>query len=266
MPQLPPIPVVQPFPWESLLAYLSLRAIPEVERIHDGTYQRRLERGSVVVSFDPRRSQLVLSAEGWIDVETVRRNVSALFDVGFDSSDVAERLGRSRLLVARMRKVPGMRPLGAWSAFELCVRTILGQQVTVAAAGTLMRRWVQRCRTITPRAVLAAELSQIGMPNKRVEAIRAFALAVQERRVRFDRPWSEVNAMLAQLPGFGPWTREYLAIRLGRQPDAFPATDLGLIRAANVASPAELLKLAERWRPYRAYAATYLWAVARPTR
>jgi len=72
--------------------------------------------------------------------------------------------------------------------------------------------------------------------------------------------------MLAQLPGFGPWTREYLAIRLGRQPDAFPATDLGLIRAANVASPAELLKLAERWRPYRAYAATYLWAVARPTR
>ena len=78
----------------------------------------------------------------------------------------------------------------------------------------------------------------------------------------FERPWSEVEAALKELPGFGPWTRAYLAIRLGRDPDAFPETDLGLIRAAQVDSPARLLALADAWRPYRAYAATYLWAVS----
>ena len=75
-------------------------------------------------------------------------------------------------------------------------------------------------------------------------------------------PWPQVEAALKALPGFGPWTRGYLAIRLGRDPDAFPETDLGLIRAAQVDSPEQLLALADGWRPYRAYAATYLWAVS----
>ena len=138
-----------------------------------------------------------------------------------------------------------MRPLGAWSPFELCVRTILGQQVTVAAAGTLMRRLVERCGTVTPECVADANFDSIGMPGKRVETIRSFARAVADGRVDFERPWPEVEAALKALPGFGPWTRAYLAIRLGRDPDAFPETDLGLIRAAQVDSPAQLLALAE---------------------
>ena len=124
-----------------------------------------------------------------------------------------------------------------------------------------MRRWVERCGSITPACILGANLESIGMPAKRVETIRTLARAVLDGRVRFDSPWSEINGVLESLPGFGPWTREYLAIRLGREPDAFPASDLGLIRAVGVSTPTELLKIAERWRPYRAYAATYLWAV-----
>jgi DNA-3-methyladenine glycosylase II len=110
--------------------------------------------------------------------------------------------------------------------------------------------------------VADADFTAFGMPGKRVETIRTFARAAAAGRVDFARPWSEVEAALKELPGFGPWTRAYLGIRLGRDPDAFPETDLGLIRAAQVDSPAQLLALADGWRPYRAYAATYLWAVS----
>lgn len=254
--------VRSPFPWAELLAYLSHRLIPGIEAIEGNRYRRDLAEGALSVSFDPSTSRLSLTADGSIDAANVSARVAALFDTQFDFAPVAEALGRSRMLASRIKKVPGMRPLGAWSPFELCVRTILGQQVTVAAAGTLMRRWVERCGSITPECILAANIDNIGMPTKRVATIRSLARAAVEGRVRFDAPWREINEVLESLPGFGPWTREYLAIRLGREPDAFPASDLGLIRAAGVSKPAELLKIAERWRPYRAYAATYLWAVA----
>jgi DNA-3-methyladenine glycosylase II len=251
-----------PFPWAEMLAYLSHRLTPGIEAVEEDRYRRQHAGGAVSVSFDSSAPRLVIETTGSVDHKHVRDRVAALFDTEFDYAPVAEALGRSRLLAARMKRVPGMRPLGTWSPFELCVRTILGQQVTVAAAGTLMRRWVERCGAITPECVLSANLDNIGMPTKRVATIRSLAQAVLDGAVRFDAPWGELNEALAQLPGFGPWTREYLAIRLGREPDAFPASDLGLIRAAGVSKPAELLELAERWRPYRAYAATYLWAVA----
>lgn len=251
-----------PFPWAELLAYFSHRLIPGVEAVEGDRYRRELDRGTLTVSYDPGTACLSLATDGDIDGASIRTRVAALFDTTFDFAPIAQALGRSRMLASRMKRVPGMRPLGAWSPFELCVRTILGQQVTVAAAGTLMRRWVERCGAIAPECILAANLDNVGMPAKRVATIRTFAQAVLERRVQFDAPWREIDEALQTLPGFGPWTREYLAIRLGREPDAFPASDLGLIRAAGVSKPAELLKIAERWRPFRAYAATYLWAVA----
>src|SRR5688500_8772480 len=125
-----------------------------------------------------------------------------------------------------------------------------------------MHRIVQRCGDVTPERLLVCALSSVGMPGKRVQTLLALARAVAEQRVQLQQPWPQVNAALQALPGFGPWTRVYLGIRLGRDPDAFPETDLGLIRAAQVDSPAQLLALAEAWRPYRAYAATYLWAVS----
>lgn len=255
------LPVRLPFPWTELLAYLSVRSTPVIEEVTRESYRRRVGDAVVSVAFDSKEARLRIDAEGEVDEQHVRKRAAALFDVGFDSSRISATLGRTRLIGPRMRKVPGLRPLGAWDAFELCVRTILGQQVTVAAAATLMRRWVERCGSITPACVLGADLSAIGMPARRVETIRTLAHAVLEGRVHFDAQWNVVDAVLSTLPGFGPWTRQYLGIRLGRDPDAFPATDLGLMRAANASSPAELLKIAERWRPYRAYAATYLWAV-----
>lgn len=260
--QLAPIPVRTPFPWAALLDYLSVRLVPDIERIEDGCYWRRAEDALVKVSFDTSNAQLNIEVDRDVDVHSVRDRVARLFDVGFVTDPVARALKRSAELRSRIDKLPGLRPLAAWSPFELCVRTILGQQVTVAAAATLMRRWVQRCGAITPECVLAADLTNIGMPGRRVESIRGLARATLDGQVDFARPWSEVDAALRALPGFGPWTRDYLAIRLGREPDAFPASDLGLIRAANASSPKALLELAEQWRPYRAYAATYLWVVS----
>ena len=253
------IAVRTPFPWPQLLEYLERRLIPQFERIEDGEYRRLVGRQTVTVSYRARR--LCVSASGKVRTQDVLERVARLLDVRHDARIVREHLQHSPLLRARIERVPGMRPLGAWSPFELCVRTILGQQVTVAAAGTLMRRLVERCGTVTPECIVNADLSSMGMPGRRVDALRSFASAMLADTVDLDRPWPEVDLALKALPGFGPWTRAYLGIRLGRDADAFPETDLGLIRAARVESPAALLALAQSWRPWRAYAATYLWAV-----
>jgi 3-methyladenine DNA glycosylase/8-oxoguanine DNA glycosylase len=97
------------------------------------------------------------------------------------------------------------------------------------------------------------------MPGKRVATLQTFARAMADGAIDFSRSWPEIDAALAALPGFGPWTRTYLAIRLGRDPDAFPVTDIGLLRALKANTSAELLAAAEAWRPYRAFAAAYLW-------
>jgi len=259
--QVAEIPVVEPFPWRTLLEYFSYRLIPGVERVEAEGFIRRIGKREIAIAYDAARARLLVSADGRVKSESVAERAARLFAVDHDASAVMKDLKRDPLLRPRIASVPGMRPLGAWSPFELCVRTIIGQQVTVAAAGTLMRRLVDRCTEVTPASVIAADLANMGMPGKRVETIRNLAHAVREERVQFDLPWKGVDAALKALPGFGPWTRTYLAIRLGREPDAFPETDLGLIRAAGSASPAALLQQAERWRPWRAYAATYLWAV-----
>lgn len=255
------LPVRTPFPWPHLLDYIAHRLTPQFESIENGSYLRQVGKRTVAVTFDPKAVEVVVTASGRVKTVETLKNVARLLDVDHDARAVREQLHRSAPLERRIAKVPGMRPLGAWSPFELCVRTILGQQVTVAAAGTLMRRLVQRCGSITPECVLSANLDNMGMPGKRVDAIRSFAHAAAHGRVDFEQPWTQVEAALKTLPGFGPWTRAYLGIRLGRDADAFPETDVGLMRAANVGSSRELLTLAQSWRPYRAYAATYLWAV-----
>ena len=257
------ISVHRPFPWAHLLDYLAHRLIPQVEQVEDGMYMRRIGGHRVTVSFDVASARLQVEAGGRVKRAQVLAQVGRLLDVEHDASVVDRRLRRSPLLRPRVERAPGLRPVGAWSPFELGVRTIVGQQVSVAAARTLMHRLVRRCGggALTPECVATANLREIGMPGKRVETIRSFARALLDGHVDFDRPWLEVDAVLKQMPGFGPWTRAYLAIRLGRDPDAFPESDVGLMRAAHVATPTELLALAESWRPYRAFAATYLWAI-----
>lgn len=256
------IAVREPFPWEHLLDYLSHRLVPQAEQIADGKYMRRIGRQRIVVSFDALSARLQVRIDGGRRGGTsIVSQVADLFGIEHDASAIDRQLRRSPLLRSRVRKAAGLRPVGAWVPFELGVRTIVGQQVSVAAACTLMDRLVRRCGAVTPQHVLAANLREIGMPGRRVEAIRSFARAVLDAHVDFKQPWPQVDDVLAQLPGFGPWTRAYLAIRLGRDPDAFPESDIGLIRAAQVSTSSELRRLAESWRPYRAFAATYLWAI-----
>jgi DNA-3-methyladenine glycosylase II len=259
--QVAEIAVVEPFPWRTLVGYFSHRLIPQLERVEPDRFIRRVGKREITVAFDAVRSRLVVTADGRVKSAEICARVAQLFAVDHDARVLPKAFASDPALAPRIAAVPGMRPLGTWSPFELCARTVIGQQVTVAAAGTLMRRLVERCGEITPSCVLSADLSNMGMPGRRVDTIRHLARAVLEERVEFDLPWKSLHAALSTLPGFGPWTRAYLAIRLGRDPDAFPETDLGLIRAAGAASPAELLERAERWRPWRAYAATYLWAV-----
>jgi len=261
------LPVRQPFPWEALLAYLSLRLTPLVERVEDGRFVRRLGESEVAVNYDAERFHLVISAGGQVDKRMVLERTAALFDSDYDAQPVEALLGQSRALKKLIARTPGMRPPGAWSAFELCVRTVIGQQVSVAAARTLFARLAERCGAITPEALLAADLSAIGMPGRRVASLLALARAIEEEDLQLEgRPWAETDEALRALPGFGPWTRAYLGIRLGREADAFPESDLGLMRAAGADTPASLLRLAERWRPYRAHAAIHLWTAGAPAR
>jgi AraC family transcriptional regulator of adaptative response / DNA-3-methyladenine glycosylase II len=167
--------------------------------------------------------------------------------------------------------------LGAWDGFELAVRAVLGQQVSVVGASTLCGRLVETFgkpvalgRGLThlfptPHALASADVAAIGIPENRAKALRALARAVAERTLCLDaaRGLDDAVSRLCQLPGIGEWTAQYIAMRAFGEPDAFPASDLGLRKALGgekaVLSAAKVAALAEAWRPWRAYAAMALW-------
>jgi 3-methyladenine DNA glycosylase/8-oxoguanine DNA glycosylase len=256
------IPVQQPFPWQILLRSLTMRLIPGRERIDKDRYIRLGPNGNPQVSirYDSNAGALHLDLAMSADPAGSARSAARLFRPTHDSQAVNS-LRTDPLLGPRIAAVPGLRPLGGWEPFELCVRTLIGQQVSVKAAQGLIARVVERCGALEPERLAAANLDRIGMPGRRVAAIQGFAAAVRDARVDLGANWRELDRELEALPGFGPWTRSYLGIRLGRDPDAFPASDAGLLRAAGAPSPKALEKIAEAWRPHRALAATYLWMV-----
>jgi 3-methyladenine DNA glycosylase/8-oxoguanine DNA glycosylase len=143
----------------------------------------------------------------------------------------------------------------------MCVRVVLGQQVSVKGAHTIMGRLSALCLGFQPADIAEADLRSIGLTEQRSRTVRALAEAAATGTLRFDRPWPEIAEVLRGIKGIGPWTIAYLAIRLGRDPDSFPETDLGLLRASGATSPKALLEIAESWRPFRSHAALYLWTV-----
>jgi AraC family transcriptional regulator of adaptative response / DNA-3-methyladenine glycosylase II len=170
---------------------------------------------------------------------------------------------------------------GAWDGFELGVRAVLGQQVSVAAATTLAGRLVARfgrplATEVTglthtfpaPADVASARVEEIGVPAKRAETIRCFATAVARGAVSFDGSMDPTafRDVLRELPGVGEWTAEYMALRGLGDPDAFPSGDLGLLRATGIRNARALNARAQAWRPWRAYAALHLWQGARDGR
>ncbi|MFI5285739.1 MAG: AlkA N-terminal domain-containing protein [Candidatus Dormibacteria bacterium] len=274
--------------WDAVLGYLAARAITGVEHVSSGTYRR-----TIVVDGDPGAIEvgrggadhLVLTAHlphwgGLIHhVEQVRR----LFNLDFDLESAVGMLERDPVLGARIASMPGLRTPGAWDPFEVGVRAIIGQQVTVAGAGTIIARLVARHGTpvpglgqfglthIFPTAEVLAEADPAGtgLIGTRMAAIRNFARAVCSGSIRLDRSQTldEQVTAVAAVPGLGPWTAQYLALRMG-EPDAFPSTDLGLRRSLERLSgasmpPRSVAEIAERWRPWRAHAAIHLWLTSR---
>ena len=218
----------------------------------------------------------------WEELVHVVQRARHIANLDLDVDEPVRVLAADRIVGRLIRERPGVRPPGTWSPFELGVRAIIGQQVSVAAANTVSGRLVERLGTRVPgleplglthtfpsAATLAgADYSGVGLMPARGEAIRSFARAVVEDRVRLDRSVTldRLVASLAALDGLGPWTAHYIALRLG-EPDAFPTTDLGLRHAYAGLAPHETLgEAAERWRPWRALVATHLWTTTRRRR
>jgi len=230
-----------------------------VETVAGSTYVRTTPPGTRTITVTPSGLQVVEPLRAPEAADTDRR-LRALFRYHEDWSP-PQVFVADPLLGPLVARVPGFRPLGAWEPFELCLRTIVGQQVSVTAAGTLMDRLGRRAGAWTPEAVARADLTGLGMPGKRVTTIRTLAEHAAAQDVRWNAPWPDLREALARLPGFGPWTLGYLGIRLGRDLDAFPSSDLGLLRHAGCRTPKELEARAEAWRPYRGWAASYLWMI-----
>ncbi len=269
-----------PYDWEAMLAFLAKRAIPGVEAVERRSYARtlRAERGGkalagwITVTPSPRRASLRVTVSASLAgaLPSVLSRVKHLFDLACRPDEIASVLG------ALAENHPGLRLPGAIDGFEIAVRAILGQQVSVKVATGIVARLVQAFGEPieTPReglsllfptaARLAAlepsEIASRGVIGARARAIVALAKEVAAGRLRLD-PSADVPATVAaleELPGVGPWTAQYIAMRALAWPDAFPHPDVAVINAMD-AKPKEALRAAEQWRPWRGYAVLHLW-------
>ncbi|HEY3268879.1 MAG TPA: DNA-3-methyladenine glycosylase 2 [Armatimonadota bacterium] len=266
-----------PFDWEALLAFLAGRATPGVEEVDGGSYRRTAAFGRHAgwISVEPSTKRHALRVEVSAQLAPVLpaalSRVKRLFDLSAEPRQIAERLGP----LAEGRA--GLRVPGAFCGFETAVRTVIGQQISVQAANTLAGRLASafgepvetpfpNLTRITPdpeRLASAdpAALMGLGIVQTRAAAIVALARAVTDGRISLE-PGGDVDAATARLlevPGVGEWTAEVIAMRALSWPDAFPHTDLGVRKALRGSNSAQILDMAEAWRPWRSYAVMHLW-------
>ncbi len=271
------LPLDQPYDWPALLKFFAARAIPGVDEVDGQTYRRTFvqgrTQGSVAIA-PGRAGELAATLTGNANAGTFESKLRRLFDLDAPGKKIAAHLRRDETLKPSLKKRPGLRVPGVWDPFELGVRAILGQQVSVAAASTLAGRiatkfgksaskgHVTLTRLFpTPTDLADADLNGIGLTTRRTATVTSFARAVRDDPTLLDASQTLETFVerIADLPGLGPWTAHYMAMRFGYV-DAFPASDLGVRKALNTTSDKEVLRLAERWRPYRAYATMHLWA------
>lgn len=281
------LPFAAPYDWPAMIEFLAARAIPGVEVVDEDRYRRTFALDGATGTLEVRpvngENELVATIHT-SDVKPLGAIVARLrrlFDLDADIAAIDEHLARDSQLARRVAARPGLRVPGAWDPFELAVRAVLGQQVSVRAATTFSGRLVAamgrplgaaRARGgaamlfPSPATMAKADLSGIGLTGARAATLKALAAAVaaEPRLIRSYDTLDETVAKLCALPGIGPWTAQYIAMRALREPDAFPAADLGLLRAMETSggrpTPAALAKRAEAWRPWRAYAALRLWS------
>lgn len=267
-----------PFDWDALLGFLSTRAIPGVEFVDHGIYRRSIVVAGVpgMIELSHGDSEVVLEIDHTRPESLLRivSRVRRLLDLDADPVAIASSFAADRLLRPLAEARPGLRVPGAWDGFELGIRAILGQQISVRSASTLAGRVVARfgrrldstrpgVTHLFPRAqdLADADLASIGLPGKRAETLSAFSAAVASGELILDSSVEpeQVRERLRSIAGIGEWTAGYISMRALSDPDAFPAADLVLLRAAGAGTARELQILAERWRPWRAYAALHLW-------
>jgi len=271
-----------PLAWANLLAYLRLRAIPSVEFVDATHYRRTVSIGDtagwIEVSMHESGAALNLQVSPALGtrIGAVIARVKRLFDLGCAPAAVAELLREDSILKTAVKRIPGLRVAGAFDGFELAVRTVIGQQISVKGASTVSGRLAAAFGTpiatpypelnrVAPRAENIAgrhedEIAALGMVGNRARCVIGLAKAVAERHVNLivATDVQEQIERLLSLPGIGPWTANYIAMRALHWPDAFPTGDLMLMRAAGLKQK-QLDRHAEAWRPWRAYAAHYLW-------
>ncbi len=282
------LPYRTPYDWNAILSFLAARAIPLVESVRDNTYARTVHldgaSGAIFVEqTDGAFLKVTVRFPRLASLPAIISRVRRVFDLAADPSVIGAHLSEDETLAPLVAARPGLRVPGAWDGFELAIRAILGQQITVAAARGLAAKLVAAFGTplnderanaagltrVFPEAtrLARADLSILGMPRARIQALQSLARAQIADPALFDvrRDLDEAIEQLCALQGIGAWTAQYIAMRQLRESDAFPVGDVALLRAlTNIhgsrVTPQEMLKHAERWRPWRAYAALHLWA------
>jgi AraC family transcriptional regulator of adaptative response / DNA-3-methyladenine glycosylase II len=276
-----------PYDWTAMLKFLRARAVEGVESVQGDVYRRTIgldgHQGTVTVR--PAGGNALQATVRFAKLSALPQIIARLrrvFDLAADPDAIALQLVKDPALAPLVAARPGLRVPGAWDGFELAVRAVLGQQITVPGAirlaGALVARFGEKLRepdgALThvfpdPAALAGADPASMGMPRNRGVALLAVAAAVVADPQIFaaGRSLEEAVAQLRALPGIGEWTAQYIAMRQLREPDAFPAADIGLMRAMADRdglrpTARALLARAETWRPWRAYAAQHLWASA----
>jgi AraC family transcriptional regulator of adaptative response / DNA-3-methyladenine glycosylase II len=272
------LPYKPPIAWDDILAYLAPRATPGVEAVDGGTWRRVVRHEGhpalIEATAHGEHVRVRLHLPSFAGLIHLAAGVRSTFGLDDDVREANAVLRRDPLLRTSMRRRPGLRVPGAWDPFELGVRAIVGQQVSVKSATTIIGRIAERhgepvdglgplgLHRLFPEAEKLAEagLGGAGLTRTRADAVRAFARACAEGELALDGSWSlgEVVEALEALPGIGGWTAHYIAMRGARERDAFPSGDLGLRRASGL-TPAQLERRAEAWRPWRSTAAMHLW-------
>jgi AraC family transcriptional regulator of adaptative response / DNA-3-methyladenine glycosylase II len=268
-----------PYYWDGMLSFLTKRAIPGVEAVEHGVYRRTIslkgEPGYFEVSGNEATHALAVGIQFsdpcllFLIIERIR----AMFDLNADWTDIARTLKNDPALAGPIRHTPGLRIPGCWDGFELAVRAIVGQQISVAAAtalaGRVARTFGKPCpqaeqltHLFPPPAILAeADLTKAGLTRSRAESVRALARAVSSGEIRFEgiTDSEDFLARLCGIPGIGKWTAQYVAMRALGETDALPTGDLGLLKTLALTNSHALEERSQAWRPWRAYATVYLW-------
>lgn len=275
------LPYRPPYDFEGVISFLARRATPGVEKVSDGRYERSIrvgnETGRLLVTHQPDQRLLLcdISLDSakhlmWV-IERTRRQ----FDLNANPLEIHFCLKKDPVLARQVENNPGLRVPGSWDPFEILIRAIVGQQISVKGATTVMGKIAREFGEMsdgqlmfpTPESLTGLKPERLPMPQARARAIADAARAVCEGAVDLSgQDTGKLVAQLIRIRGIGPWTAQYVAMRAINDPDAFLTSDLVLKKMAashfSIDNEQALMARAENWRPWRAYAAMYLWSMA----